>query len=76
MKTVDKPTARAGKRNAPAEAPAAKAPAANEGRGGRRDGANGNEGGQYKSYSYICTRRPAGYVSIVILPSLADVPYP
>jgi len=46
VKVIDKTPARTTKRNAPAEAPASKAPAATEGRGGRRGGFNGNEGGQ------------------------------
>ncbi|KAH7418207.1 Stm1-domain-containing protein [Cadophora sp. MPI-SDFR-AT-0126] len=44
VKVIDKTPARTTKRNAPAEAPASKAPAATEGRGGRRGGFNGNEG--------------------------------
>ncbi|KAG4431601.1 hypothetical protein IFR05_012914 [Cadophora sp. M221] len=44
VKVIDKTPARTTKRNAPAEAPASKAPAAIEGRGGRRGGFNGNEG--------------------------------
>ena len=63
MKTVDKPAARTGKRNAPAEAPAVKAPAANEGRA-RRDGANGNEGGQYEAYSYLSVNARPCLVSL------------
>jgi len=43
-KVIDKTPARNTKRNAPAEAPASKAPVATEGRGGRRGGFNGNEG--------------------------------
>ncbi|KAL3426773.1 elicitor protein [Phlyctema vagabunda] len=44
VKVVDKTPARTTKRNATGEAPATKAPAASEGRGGRRGGYNGNEG--------------------------------
>jgi len=44
VKVVDKPLARTSKRNAPAEAPASKAPAPAAGRGGRRGGFSGNEG--------------------------------
>merc|ERR1712093_932312 len=40
VKVIDKTPARTTKRNAPAEAPASKAPAATEGRGGRRGGFN------------------------------------
>lgn len=43
VKVIDKTPARTSKRNAPAEAPASKAPAASEGRGGRR-AQGGNEG--------------------------------
>lgn len=42
-KAIDKPAARAGKRNAPAEAPVRDA--GRGGRGGHRDGFGGNEGG-------------------------------
>ncbi|RDW83146.1 hypothetical protein BP5796_04637 [Coleophoma crateriformis] len=42
VKVIDKTPARTTKRNAPAEAPASKAPV--EGRGGRRGGYSGNEG--------------------------------
>jgi len=45
VKVVDKTPARTTKRNAPAEAPASKTPAASEGRGSRRGGFSGNEGG-------------------------------
>ncbi|CZT03587.1 related to telomeric DNA binding activity [Rhynchosporium agropyri] len=44
VKVIDKTPARTTKRNAPAEAPASRAPAPTEGRGGRRGGFNGNEG--------------------------------
>lgn len=44
MKVVDKTPARNTKRNATGEAPAAKAPVA-DGRGARRGGYSGNEGG-------------------------------
>jgi len=44
VKVIDKTPARTTKRNAPAEAPASKAPAVSEGRGGRRGGHAGNEG--------------------------------
>jgi len=43
-KAIDKTPARTTKRNATGEAPAAKAPVASEGRGGRRGNFNGNEG--------------------------------
>ncbi|KAE9379241.1 hypothetical protein N431DRAFT_434245 [Stipitochalara longipes BDJ] len=43
-KVIDKTPARTTKRNATGEAPAAKAPVAAEGRGGRRGNFNGNEG--------------------------------
>ena len=51
VKVIDKTPARTTKRNAPAEAPASKNTAHTEGRGGRRGGFTGNEGGQ----SYLCT---------------------
>lgn len=44
VKVIDKTPARNTKRNAPAEAPASKAPAGGEGRGTRRGGFQGNEG--------------------------------
>jgi len=44
VKVIDKTPARTTKRNAPAEAPAPKAPLSFEGRGGRRGGFAGNEG--------------------------------
>ncbi|KAH8595714.1 Stm1-domain-containing protein [Bisporella sp. PMI_857] len=43
-KVIDKTPARHTKRNAPAEAPASKAPAGGESRGPRRGGFQGNEG--------------------------------
>jgi hypothetical protein len=45
VKVVDKTPARTTKRNAPAEAPASKAPV--EGRPNRRNNVTGNEGGSY-----------------------------
>jgi len=48
VKVVDKTPARTTKRNAPAEAPASKAPAASEGRGGRRGGYQGGNEGAFR----------------------------
>ena len=45
VKVVDKTPARTTKRNATGEAPAAKAPVATDGRGSRRGGLQGSEGG-------------------------------
>ena len=53
VKVVDKTPARTIKRNATGEAPASKAPAATEGRGGRRGGFSGNEGGQLADEMYM-----------------------
>jgi plasminogen activator inhibitor 1 RNA-binding protein len=44
VRVIDKTPARTTKRNAPGEAPASKAPVA-DGRGARRGGYQGNEGG-------------------------------
>lgn len=55
VKVIDKTPARTTKRNAPAEAPAAKAPADN--RSARRGGYQGNEGGKFYISFY-----PLGFV--------------
>lgn len=47
VKVVDKAPNRTTKRNAGGEAPASKAPVATDGRGARRGGLQGNEGGQW-----------------------------
>lgn len=54
-KAIDKPAARAGKRNAPAEAPVRDA--GRGGRGGHRDGFGGNEGGTLSCHSPSLSHR-------------------
>lgn len=53
MKVVDKTPARTTKRNAGGEAPAAKAYTGTDGRGARRGGLQGNEGGELLDDTFL-----------------------
>ena len=62
-KAIDKPAARAGKRNAPAEAPVRDA--GRGGRGGHRDGFGGNEGGTSSFHSPFLSHQQ---IAVALLP--------
>ena len=69
-KAIDKPTARAGKRNAPAEAPVRDA--GRGGRGGHRDGFGGNEGGTLSCHSPSLSHRQTAIATPACLLSYND----
>jgi len=69
-KAIDKPAARAGKRNAPAEAPVRDA--GRGGRGGHRDGFSGNEGGTLSCHSPSPSHRRTAIATPTCLLSCND----